>query len=229
MSTTKESLEHRYEQHHQERERYGFSYHSQERGPQFAAWIGTGKRVLDLGCRDGVLTQHYVHGNAVTGVDIDQRALEMAKERLGIHTLWLDLNRSPLPSEVGSFDVVVAGEVLEHLVHPASLISQVLRVLTSAGAFIGSVPNSFHWRARLAYLRGRSIEDPTHLHRFSWSAVLEMLRGFDQVQRLPVGGIGGGMLPILPARLSQPLLYRWPALLANDFLFCARKVHEASG
>lgn len=214
-------LESTYAAHHTEQQRYGFSYRSKERGPQFAAWVGTGKRVLDLGCRDGILTQHYVAGNEVTGVDIDQQALALAAQRLGIRTLWLNLNCEQFPFEQGSFDVIVAGELLEHLADPALIVREAQRILAPGGAFIGSVPNSFHWRARLAYLQGRSIEDPTHLQRFSRSTLLKLLQGFAHIQVLPIGGMGGRLLPIVPGWASQPLVRALPRLLASDFLFLA--------
>lgn len=214
-------LEATYAAHHTEQQRYGFSYRAKERGPQFAAWVGTGKRVLDLGCRDGVLTQDYVAGNQVTGVDIDQQALALAAQRLGIRTLWLNLNCERLPFEQGAFDVVVAGELLEHLADAALMVREVQRVLAPQGTFVGSVPNSFHWRARLAYLWGRSFEDPTHLQRFSRSTLLRLLQGFAHVQVLPVGGMGGRLLLTVPGWASRPLVRVLPTLLANDFLFWA--------
>jgi len=204
--------------------RYGFIYRVGERGPQFAAWIGTGKRVLDLGCRDGSLTRYYVEGNIVVGVDIDQQALSLAHEWLGIATLWLDLNRSSLPFGDGSFDVVVAGEVLEHLIDPAFVVGEAHRVLVPGGMLIGSVPNSFHWRARLAFLAGRSIEDPAHLHLFSRTKLLALLGGFQCVEVVPVGGIGGRVFPVFPVWLSQPLVWNLPTLFANDLLFRAVKI-----
>lgn len=223
MTRSRQHLEATYVKHHRRHGRYSFSYRGSERGPQFAAWVGTDKRVLDLGCRDGSLTQYYAAGNSVTGVDIDQQALSLAKERLGISTIWLDLNREPLAFDDNSFDAVVAGEVLEHLVDPTFVVGEAHRVLTPGGIFIGSVPNSFHWRARLAFLTGHNIEDPTHLHLFPRSKVLKLLGGFDSVELVPVGGIGGRLLPVVPSWLSQPLVHRLPTLFANCFLFRAMK------
>jgi len=208
---------------HPQFKRYGFSYRIAERGPQFAAWIGTGKSVLDLGCRDGTLTHCYIAGNIVIGVDIDARALSLAHTRLGIATVSLDLNRERLPFDDGSFDIVVAGEVLEHLVDPGFAVSEARRVLVPGGRLIGSVPNGFHWRARLACVLGRSFDDPTHLHRFSRPKVTRLLKDFDAVELIPIGGIGGRFLPVVPASLSQPVVRSLPTLFANVFLFCATK------
>ena len=210
-----------YASHHTRHSRYGFSFRETERGARFAAWIGKGKRVLDLGCRDGHLTRCYASDNTVTGVDIDRNALSLARQALGISTVWLDLNREPLPFEDGSFDVVVAGELLEHLVDPEQVVSEASRVLLPDGRFIGSVPNSFHWHARLPFLRDRQCEDSTHLHLFSRSSLLALLAAFGQVKVVPIGGIGGGVIPVLPPWLTLPLVRSLPALFANDFLFCA--------
>ena len=90
----RERLEALYAAHHGTAKRYGFAYRAEERGPQLAAWVGRGQRVLDLGCRDGSLTRYYTAGNVVTGVDIDRAALALAREHLCIETVWLDLKNS---------------------------------------------------------------------------------------------------------------------------------------
>lgn len=214
-------LEAKYAAHHARGSRYGFSYRVEERGPTLTAWIGHGRRVLDLGCRDGSLTRYYATGNTVVGVDIDRAALTGARERLGIETTWLNMNTEALPFPAGSFDVVVAAEVLEHLVAPEDVVDEARRVLVPGGQFIGSVPNSFHWRARLAFLGGRSLEDPTHLHLFSLAKIRDLLVRFTAVEIEPIGTVGGRRIPQLPSPLTRRLLRRSPTLFASDFLFRA--------
>src|SRR6266404_4644417 len=113
---------------------------------------GPGRHVLDLGCRDGALTQAYAGGNEIVGVDADREALAEA-QKLGIETRWADLDDA-LPFADGSFDVVVAGELLEHLRDPRRVASEVLRVLRPGGTFVGSVPNAYRLKNRLRFLRG---------------------------------------------------------------------------
>lgn len=216
-------LESTYRQHHAQKSRYGFSYRVSERGPQFAQWIGTGKKILDIGCRDGELTSTYVQGNKVVGLDIDKEALSRMRKKLNIEAQWHDMNQEPLPFEGKYFDVVVMGELLEHLVSPQFAVDEAFRVLKSGGLLIGSIPNSFHWRGRLAFLGGKSIEDPTHLQLFSYQRIQDLLQRFADSEILPIGGIGGRFLPILPTALSNKLIGRLPALFANDFLFRAQK------
>ena len=219
----RERLEALYAAHHAGAGRYGFSYRLEERGPALAAWVARGRRVLDLGCRDGSLTRYYASGNAVTGVDIDRAALARARETLGIETVWLNLNSEMLPFGPQSFDVVVAGEVLEHVLAPEDVVAEARRVLGPGGQFVGSVPNSFHWRARLAFLRGRSLEDPTHLRLFSLEKLRALLSGFAWTEIVPLGTVGGRRIPQLPARLTKQLIGQWPTLFASDFLFQARR------
>lgn len=216
-------LEAMYQTHHADKERYGFSYRVGERGPQFAHWIGTGKRILDIGCRDGELTSHYAANNNVVGLDIDHEALRQIKKRLGIEAQWHDINQAALPFDDESFDVLVAGEILEHLVSPEFVAREALRVLRQGGLFIGSVPNSFHWRGRLAFVRGFSIEDATHLQLFSHRRIQSLVAPFAEATVLPIGGIGGRRLPVLPTAVSHRLVTQFPALFANDFLFRAQK------
>jgi SAM-dependent methyltransferase len=181
------SLGERYEEHHRERRDEGDFVFVPERVPLFQAAIGRGKRVLDLGCRSGALTQHFLEGNSVVGLDVDAAALEKAAA-LGIEPVQANVEE-PLPFEDASFDAVVAGELFEHLQFPDELVGEIRRVLRPGGIVVGSVPNAFRLQSRLRFLRGRAPEDdPTHLRMFSPTAVRVVLGGFESVQLTYVGG-----------------------------------------
>ena len=115
-----EHLEQRYREHHRDARSPDFIWAQPERTKLFSEFVGgPGRRVLDLGCRYGALTEYYAEGNDVTGVDIDREALEHAEARLGIQALWADLD-DPLAFMDETFDVVVIGELLEHIREPAA-------------------------------------------------------------------------------------------------------------
>lgn len=184
-----------YENHHASARPEGFSILKGERGELFSRLIGTGKTVLDIGCRDGALTAFFAEGNTVTGVDIDENALERARQNLGIETAAVDLHGDW--SELGEsrFDVVVAGEVLEHLFHPDEIARKVSARLLPDGVFVGSVPNAFSLINRLRYLKGSirhtPLSDPTHINQFSAERLYAMLlESFAQVEIIGLGRTG---------------------------------------
>jgi len=211
-------LEQVYQEHHQEKGRYGYLFCHGERIPYLQKWIGTGKRVLDLGCRDGMLTSGFFEGNEVVGVDIDQNALALAQKRLGIETLWLDLNQKwPFPS--ASFDVVVACEIMEHIFFLDHFLSQIQSALKPGGLFIGSVPNAFRLRNRLKFLWGKEFEnDPTHVRLFSWGKLESLLQSyFSKPEIVPIRGKIFPCIPVSP--YTSPSVAH---LFAKDLLWKVR-------
>jgi len=202
-----DELSERYEQHHRERRAEGEFVFVPERIPLFQAAIGRGKRVLDLGCRSGALSRHFLDGNEVVGLDVDRAALAKA-EALGIQPVQANVEE-PLPFEDASFDAVVAGELLEHLQFPDVLVAEIRRALRPGGVVVGSVPNAYRLQSRLRFALGRAPEDdPTHLHMFSPTDVRGLLAEFEDVRLSFVGG----RYRRLHARL-----------LARDLVFSARR------
>ena len=177
-----------YERHHATARDRGAFVFVPERIPFFKKALGApGKRILDLGCRSGAVSRHFVDGNEVVGLDVDRVALSTAA-RLGIETIVADVEESiPFPDEC--FDAVIAGELLEHVRFPENVVADAHRLLRPGGVFVGSVPNMFNLHNRLAFLRGRRPdEDPTHLHMLSPDAVSALLEPFDDVRMAFFGG-----------------------------------------
>lgn len=203
-----EQLSKRYAEHNRVERGSGFVFAGVERAELFRRQVGgPGRRVLDLGCRDGALTRAYADGNEVIGVDADKEALAEA-QKLGIDTRWADLDE-PLPFEGESFDVVVAGELLEHLRDPRRLVAEARRVLRPGGKFVASVPNAYRLKNRMRFLAGRKPEDdPTHLQMFSANDVRALLDHFVDPE---LHFIAGRLVPV-HARL-----------FANDIVFSGRK------
>jgi 2-polyprenyl-3-methyl-5-hydroxy-6-metoxy-1,4-benzoquinol methylase len=203
-----EELSRRYAEHNRSERGAGFVFARPEREVMFRRYVGgPGRRVLDLGCRDGALTVAYAEGNDVVGVDADREALAEAA-KLGIETVWADLDQ-PLELPDESFDVVVAGELLEHLRDPHQLAREARRVLRPGGTFVASVPNAYRLKGRLLFLLGRPPEnDPTHLQMFSPADVRSLLDGFEAPQ---LHFVAGRLVPLQPR------------LFANDIVFSGRK------
>ncbi len=215
----KTALEGIYRTHHERGNRYGYLFCHGERGPFLHDWIGTGKRVLDLGCRDGMLTRSFFEGNEVVGADIDRKALELVRRDLEIETCWLDLN-SEWPFEPESFDVIVACEIVEHIFFVQPFLANVYATLKKGGQFLGSVPNAFRMRNRMKFLRGIDFEtDPTHVRMFSPSKLQETLENlFFDVEIHP---IQGKILPFLP--VTQKIPRKLGLLFGKDLLWRAHR------
>lgn len=203
-----EELSKRYAEHNRMERGAGFVFAGPERETLFRRYVnGPGRRVLDLGCRDGALTKVYLQGNDVVGVDADREALAEA-EKLGVETHWADLDQ-PLEFADESFDVAVAGELLEHLADPKRVVGEIRRVLRPGGTFVGSVPNAYRLKRRLLFLLGRPPDDdPTHLQMLSPADVRTLLDGFEDTQ---LHFVAGRLVPL------------HPRLFANDIVFVGRK------
>ena len=158
--------------------------------------VGKGNRVLDLGCRYGELTSYYAKKNEVIGVDIDENALKICEQKLGIKTYLQNLNER-LEFDDNSFDVVILSEVLEHLPYPDITLGEVNRVLKEKGILVGSVPNGTRIKNRLRFLFKGIIEsDRTHIQYFSQKSLRHLLeKHFSSIEMNLIGGRFVGLSP----------------------------------
>jgi 2-polyprenyl-3-methyl-5-hydroxy-6-metoxy-1,4-benzoquinol methylase len=156
-------------------------------------------RVLDVGCGEGYFTAELARAGAVAvGADVAQEALRRARSR---HP-ELDLRAIPpqgsWPFPDAGFDVVWAGETIEHVLDTAAWLSQVRRVLRPGGTLLLSTPA--HGRAKMLALAlsRRRFErhfDPRadHLRFYSAGTLRRLLEDFrfEQLQVRAAGGLPG--------------------------------------
>ena len=191
-----------------------------------------GGAVLDVGCASGgLLAALSDDAGRREGVEVDPVAAAAARGVAdAVHVGSVD--DVDLPA--GAFDVVVLGDVLEHLVDPARGLVKVLPCLRPGGAVVVSLPNVAHWSVRLGLLAGRweyrdsGILDDTHLRFFTWTTGRRLVEdaGLSVVERQPiVSGLGAHLGRSLPRPLErgwQALGRRVPGLLAFQQLLVAR-------
>jgi 2-polyprenyl-3-methyl-5-hydroxy-6-metoxy-1,4-benzoquinol methylase len=162
------------------------------------AHVSPGDRVLDLGAGDGAFAEALVAAGArVAGVDVAEEALRRARARAPGADLRRIAEGAPLPFEEDAFDVVWAGEVLEHVADVAGLLAEVRRVLRWGGTLLATTPH--HGRAALVALAlrpGGALEehfDPRadHLRFFTARSLRELVAdaGFADVDVRAAGGV----------------------------------------
>ncbi len=93
--------------------------------------VGTGV-LIDLACGGGLLAPH-VQGYRHVGLDLSASALRQARDH-GVTPLQADVLRLPLADACA--DVVVAGEVLEHVTDLAAAVREACRVLKPGGTLV---------------------------------------------------------------------------------------------
>lgn len=155
--------------------------HPQRGHAKLLALVGSGKRVLDVGCSSGYLARPMVaNGCTVVGIDQDEQAAEAARE-VCEEVLVGDVETLELPFPERSFDVVLCGDLIEHLRDPETLLRRMRPLLKPDGLLVLTTPNVANWAIRLGLLFGRwryterGILDRTHAHLFTRSTLAETL------------------------------------------------------
>jgi 2-polyprenyl-3-methyl-5-hydroxy-6-metoxy-1,4-benzoquinol methylase len=145
-------------------------------------WLGDGhgRRLLDVGAADGLLSRHLTaRGWKVTALEADATAAAAAEPHCE-RVIVADLDAA-LPSLDPVFDAIVCGDVLEHLAHPAPALRSLAEALAPGGVVVVSVPNVAHLWMRLSLLAGRfdyaerGILDRTHLRFFTERSLRALL------------------------------------------------------
>jgi 2-polyprenyl-3-methyl-5-hydroxy-6-metoxy-1,4-benzoquinol methylase len=152
--------------------------------PEVRALVpASARRVLDLGCSAGALGAGLRErgGVEVVGVELDPALAREAERRLDRVVVG---DASDLPGDLGSFDCVVAADVLEHLEDPWTALGRAVDLLEPGGTAVVSLPNvrffETFWELGI---RGRwprrdqGVFDRTHLRWFALRDARELLEG----------------------------------------------------
>lgn len=157
---------------------------------------GPSKLVLDVGCHTGYLGKALVgQGCRVVGIEADVGAAAVAA-RAYEAVFAVNLDETDLAALLpgASFDVILFGDVLEHLKDPPRTLRQATALLARDGYVLASMPNIAHASVALALLRGefqyqeRGLLDSTHLRFFTLHSIETLLAqsGYrlDRVRRM---------------------------------------------
>jgi SAM-dependent methyltransferase len=131
-----------------------------------------GMRLLDVGCGPGSITRGLAERLApgeVVGIDLSRETLAAARQDAadrGITNLrYEEASVYELPFAEGSFDVVFAHQVLQHLAEPGNAIEQMLRVLRPGGLI---AVRDVDWETAAYWPRDPWIDRFIEVHLQTW-------------------------------------------------------------
>ncbi|MBU0625342.1 methyltransferase domain-containing protein [Patescibacteria group bacterium] len=113
--------------------------------------------VLDAGCGEGFFLQQLSIIRPklrLYGIDSSDYQIEEAKKNVPSATFSKCNLEQEINYEDNSFDIIIAEEIIEHLVNPDGFLAEVNRVLKKNGFLLLSTPNFCAWFNRLLFILG---------------------------------------------------------------------------
>lgn len=200
---------------------------------QYLCSLATGRKVLDIGVVEHTSLASgsplWLHGNlkrcAAQCVGVDVLSAEV--QRLcaeGYDVRCADVTIAPLAD---TFDVIIAGEVLEHLDAPGRFMANCASMLRPTGRLVITVPNPWHLNVILKNLRQSTtfVDSADHVAWYESSVLYELgQRHGLELERST--GIGGHWAKSWHARMIFNLAPWWIRLGFSPELFSKSIIHE---
>lgn len=161
------------------------------------------------------------------GVDISEVAIKNAtkaackrEDKDAFHFSAYDVDEG-LPFDDSFFDAVTCMAVLEHVVHPPSLLKEIKRISKNGAELIILVPNDAWLPYRFQSLVGKILQsggvneigvDWGHLHKFNKSLSIKLLQS-----------IGFHVIAVTCSGIFANCRKKWLSLLSGDIIIKAIK------
>lgn len=159
--------------------------------------IGSGS-VLEIGCgqgETGAMLKKEGRARWIACVELSEQAAQRARERLDF-VISGNIEHLELPFKAGQFDVLLLGDVLEHLIDPWGQLKRLMNYLAADGTVVASIPNVRNWRVLFPLLflgkweyGADGILDRTHLRFFTRNSIVTMFNanGLRITKMVPLG------------------------------------------
>lgn len=209
--------------------------------PRLVDFAGfAGRDVLEVGCGIGTDLVRFARGGAVvTGIDLSQTAIDLAKKNFawnGVTAKELRVaNAEAIPYPPASYDVVYGHGVLQYTANAPQLVAECHRVLRPGGVAIFMVYNRISWLNAMSKLTKVALEheDAPVLKKYSIREFRDLLRPFAHVEivpeRFPVksrlhGGVKGVLFNTMFVGAFNTLPQSWVKPLGWHLMAFCRKV-----
>lgn len=148
-----------------------------------------GRRVVHVGFADAgyrefhQAEEQWLHAHLagpareLVGVDLDADGVEAARTD-GYEAYVADCCEPDQVRalELAPADVVVAGEIIEHLDNPGAFLDALHLLCASDGRLVITTPNAYGWVNPMAVLSGHEVNHPDHIAMYTWRTLSELLR-----------------------------------------------------
>lgn len=112
-------------------------------------------RILDVACNDGYLGKIYSQYGTVSGVDLNEEAVRKARES-GVNAIAGDIFKIDSIFNKDKFDVVIAGDIIEHVFDTELLLKKIYHILDINGVVLISTPNLVSLGRRIMSVLGKN-------------------------------------------------------------------------
>ena len=213
-----------------------FSYNGQESRLRKCASLIESLPVgclLDIGCTTGDWALRWrARGWTTSGIDVNRDQISLA-QTAGVDARFCDLNRDRFPFDDGQFDLIFAGEVIEHLVDTDGFLDEIYRCCKPGGNLLLTTPNLASFENRVRLLLGMypkwlnyNLTESGHVRGYTPRALKRQLagHGFRVLRHL------GNWVPFIPQHFIDDIKLPTLAItgdllpsLAMDIIILARK------
>jgi len=144
---------------------------------------GKNKKVLELGSASGYISKILKdNGCQVTAIEGNSKYIDELK-KITDNVYCIDLDDIILQDILNDqkFDVILLGDVLEHLKNPVDILKQIKSFLNESGYIVCSIPNVAHGSIRLKLLNGifnyteTGLLDKTHIRFYTFKTIISLL------------------------------------------------------
>lgn len=214
---------------------------------EFLTTLAAGRRVIHVGFADaGCRSMQAEHGtwlhailaetaSELVGLDVENAGVQAAIDA-GYEAYLLDCTdpEALAAAAIEPADLVLAGEVIEHVPNPGGFIEGLRSLCRPGGQVVITTPNASGWANSIAAMAGKEVNHPDHIVMFSWRTLSSLMersglyveQSATYVPTVKADGAAGGA-SLLAARgiaFLERAVGRFAPFVADGLIVIGRKV-----